>query len=116
MGSGLDPTAFLLDNFEQFLFLRIENTDGINYFSMRFFFLQDADNLIAFQPGNTYFFPDINEENLTLDLTAFDADVKGSQDDIDLIVTYFHEDIRIDIPLAFTVSKGNTAVAVVLSL
>jgi hypothetical protein len=114
--SGLDPTAFPLNDFEQFLFLRIENTDGTECFSVGFFSLQDADNLIALQPENTDFCSGIDEDNLTIDLTTFDSDVKGNQDDIDLIVTYFQEDVRIDTPSAFTINNGNTTITAVLSL
>ncbi|PKG41594.1 T9SS type A sorting domain-containing protein [Psychroflexus sp. MES1-P1E] len=114
--SGLDPTAFPLNDFEQFLFLRIENTDGTECFSVGFFFLQDADHLIAFQPENTDFCFGIDEDNLTIDLTIFDSDVKGSQDDIDLLVAYFQEDVRIDTPSAFTINNANTTITAILSL
>ncbi|MCH8534461.1 MAG: T9SS type A sorting domain-containing protein [Flavobacteriaceae bacterium] len=113
---GFDPTEFTLENFQQFLFLRIENVEEPSCFSVDFFTLQDAGNLTAFAPENTQFCALPGDDNLEIDLTQFDEAIKGDQMDDDLIVEYFDNDILIDDPSDFSLENEITNITAVLSL
>ena len=114
--SGFDPSAFTLDNFQGFLFLRIENADQPNCFSVDFFTLQDAGNLIANTPQNTQFCSLPGEGTLSIDLTAFDDAIKGSQINNDLVVDYFENGVLIDDPSDFLLQNETTSITASLSL
>ncbi|MFO7703172.1 MAG: hypothetical protein R6V37_09330, partial [Psychroflexus maritimus] len=113
---GFDPTEFTLDNFQQFLFLRIENADEPECFSVDFFTLQDAGNLTAFEPENTHFCSLSGNDNLEIDLTNFDVEIKADQMNEDLIVEYFEDDVLIDNPSNYLLENETTTITAVLSL
>ena len=114
--AGFDPTEFTLDNFQQFLFLRIENADEPSCFSVDFFTLQDAGNLTALAPENTDFCSLVDEDTLSIDLTDFDDDIKGNQMSDALVVAYFEDDTLIDDPTDFLLQNELTTITAVLSL
>ncbi|MGM0634834.1 MAG: T9SS type A sorting domain-containing protein [Bacteroidota bacterium] len=113
--AGLDPTEFTLDNYQQFIFMRIENTDEPSCFSVDFFTLQDAGNLTAFEPENTDFCSLPGESNLNVDLSEFDVEIIGDQDAADLEVAYFENEVLIENPSAYNLTDQTTTITAELS-
>ncbi|GGE29336.1 T9SS type A sorting domain-containing protein [Psychroflexus planctonicus] len=113
---GFDPTALSLDNFQQFMFLRIENADNPECFAVEFFTLVDAGNITANAPENTEFCSISGETNTIVDLTTLDAQIKGDQTSSNFIIEYFENDTFIDEPSNYSLDNETTTITAVLSL
>ena len=113
--AGFDPTVFNLDNFQQFMFVRIENALDPSCFSVDFFTLQDSNNIIANEPQDTDFCTLPGETSLTINLTDYDDEVNATPNLNEFVVNYFIDDELIQDPTSFLVTDQITSITAILS-